>query len=67
MNNKTVTLINGHALHDVDLARWAGDPNFYKVHDRALKKDILININQIISIEDYVEQNLSDLPPVRTY
>lgn len=67
MTKKTMTLINGKTLHNVDLTRWAGDPNFYKVHDRALKKDILININQIVSIEDYVEQNLSDLPPVRTY
>nr|WP_320027271.1 hypothetical protein [uncultured Acetobacterium sp.] len=67
MKNKTITLINGKTLNDVDLTRWAGDPNFYKVHDRALKKDIFININQIVSIEDYVEQSLSDLPPVRTY
>lgn len=67
MTKKTITLSNGNVLSNVDLTRWVADPNFYKVYDRCLKNEMLINVNQIFMIMDYREISLSDLPPVHTY
>lgn len=56
---KTVKLVDGSALYNVDLTRWAGDQNFYKVFNKDRSSEMLVNVNQIAKIEDYIEPDLS--------
>lgn len=63
MRNKIIFMADGKALANVNLHETAGLQGFLKVINNNTGENLLINKSHVVSIEDYIEADLSGMEP----